>query len=103
MTVKPKRTGSARVLDKGRFGPYCRALNRGAVSDGAIDGRSRSGWFLRRIEGELLEQVGPTPSFAQRLLVRRISRMMLRLEIFEQQLAHRIHDGRWLASPLGAG
>jgi hypothetical protein len=86
VTVKRKLSGSARVLDQGRFGPYCRALNRGAVSDGAIDGRSRPGRFLRRIEGELLAQIGPAPSFAQKLLVRRISRMMLRLELFEQQL-----------------
>jgi hypothetical protein len=68
-----------------RFGPYSRALQRGTVGDG-IDGRSREGRFLRRIEGELTAQLGDKPSFAHKLLVRRVSRMMLRLELFEQRL-----------------
>ena len=70
---------------KQRFGPYCRALQRGSISN-AIDGRSREGRFLRRIEGELFAQLGPSPAFAQRLMVRRVSRMMLRLEQFDQRL-----------------
>jgi hypothetical protein len=46
----------------------------------AIDGRSREGKFLRKCEAELVAQTGGEPSFAQRLLVRRIARAMLKLE-----------------------
>ena len=67
---------------KERYGPYCRALQRGSVGS-VIDGRSLPGRFLRRIERELEHQVGGAPTFAQRLLIRRISRMMLRLDTFE--------------------
>jgi hypothetical protein len=70
---------------KDRFGPYCRALQRGSVGS-VIDGRSLQGRFLRRIEGELTAQLGGAPSFAQRLLIRRISRMMLRLDQFDSRL-----------------
>ena len=68
-----------------RFGPYSRAIQRGVVSD-VIDGRSREGKYLRRIEAELAAQLGGSPSFAQKLLIRRISRMMLRLEEFDRKL-----------------
>ena len=78
MTVTSKKR-------KDRYGPYCRALQRGSVGS-VIDGRSLPGRFLRRIERELEHQVGGAPSFAQRLLIRRISRMMLRLDTFDARL-----------------
>lgn len=56
-----------------RLKPDSRALGRGALGD-AIDGRSREGKFIRRIEAELLDQLGANPSFAQLLLVRRAAR-----------------------------
>jgi hypothetical protein len=40
-----------------RLKPDSRALGRGALGD-AIDGRSREGKFIRRIEAELLDQLG---------------------------------------------
>jgi hypothetical protein len=40
-----------------RLKPDSRALGRGALGD-AIDGRSREGKFVRRIEAELLDQLG---------------------------------------------
>ena len=57
----------------------------------AIDGRSREGKFLRKCEAELVAQVGGQPSFAQRLLIRRIARAMLKLEMFDAKMA----GGSW--------
>lgn len=68
------------------LGPHCRALRRGVIGD-AIDGRSREGKFLRKCEAELLAQTGGEPSFAQRLLIRRIARAMLKLELFDAKMA----------------
>jgi hypothetical protein len=50
-----------------RLKPDSRALGRGALGD-AIDGRSREGKFIRRIEAELLGQLGDNPTFSQLLL-----------------------------------
>jgi hypothetical protein len=72
------------------IGPHCRALKRGVIGD-AIDGRSREGKFLRKCEAELVAQVGGQPSFAQRLLIRRIARAMLKLELFDAKMA----AGNW--------
>jgi hypothetical protein len=68
-----------------RLGPHCRSLRRGVIGD-AIDGRSREGKFLRKCEAELLAQIGGEPSFAQRLLIRRIARAMLKLELFDTKM-----------------
>jgi hypothetical protein len=73
-----------------RLGPHCRALRRGVIGD-AIDGRSREGKFLRVCEAELVAQVGSEPSFAQRLLIRRIARAMLKLEMFDAKMT----GGNW--------
>jgi hypothetical protein len=68
--------------------PYCRALARGVI---AIDGRSKEGKFLRRCEAELTAHVGGSPSFAQKLLIRRAARAMLRLELLDAKMA----SGNW--------
>jgi hypothetical protein len=74
-----------------RVGPYCRVFSRGSL--GEIDGRSREGKFLRRIEAELTAQVGGSPSFAQSLLIRRAARSMLQLELLDDKMA----SGNWTA------
>jgi hypothetical protein len=80
-----------------RLKPDSRSLGRGALGD-AIDGRSREGKFVRRIESELLEQLGDNPSFAQVLLVRRAARAALKLELYDRKLAEggevTSHDSR---------
>jgi hypothetical protein len=68
-----------------RVGPHCRALRRGVIGDD-IDGRSREGKFLRKCEAELVAQVGGNPAFATRLLIRRIGRAMLKLELFDAKM-----------------
>ena len=78
------------------LGPHCRALRRGVIGD-EIDGRSREGKFLRKCEAELVAQIGGEPSFAQRLLARRIARVMLKLELFDAKMARDSwtdHDAR---------
>ena len=67
-----------------------RIIRRGVLGD-RVDGRSREGRFLSQIERELTRQVGQ-PSFAQTLLIRRLARAALRLELI---------DERSLAGPLG--
>jgi hypothetical protein len=69
-----------------RMKPDSRALGRGALG-GVIDGRSREGRFVRRIEAELIQQLGGVPSFGQLLLVRRAARAALKLELYDQKLA----------------
>jgi hypothetical protein len=58
---------------------------------GDIDGRSKEGRFLRAVESDLIEQVGGAPSVGQTLLIRRIARTMLSLEILDFKLA----SGNW--------
>ena len=60
-----------------------RVLRRGVLGD-RVDGRSREGRFLSQIERELVAQVGK-PSFTQKLLIRRLSRAMLRLEQLDEK------------------
>jgi hypothetical protein len=72
-----------------------RVLRRGSWGD-RIDGRSREGRFLAKIERELIAQVGQ-PSFTQRLLIRRLARGMLRLELLDEKMTAGTwsdHDGR---------
>jgi hypothetical protein len=73
-------------LDAPRIGPYARGITRGSLGS-SIDGRSSAGKFLRRVEKELLAQLGAEPTFAQKLLVRRIARGMLSLEEFDAKLS----------------
>jgi hypothetical protein len=70
--------------------PHSRAFRRGALGD-AVDGRSSEGKFLRKIEAELIAQIGGEPSFAQSLLIRRAARSMLQLELLDEKMA----SGNW--------
>jgi hypothetical protein len=83
-------TTSASASNRASIGPYSRMIDRGSLGHG-ISGRSREGKFLRRVEKELVAQVGGAPSFAQRLLVRRIARAVLRLELLDEKMA----AGNW--------
>jgi len=72
-----------------------RVLRRGVLGD-RVDGRSREGRFLSQIERELVAQVGK-PSFTQKLLIRHLSRAMLRLELLDEKSTAGTltdHDGR---------
>ena len=60
-----------------------RILRRGVLGD-RVDGRSREGRFLTKIERELTRQIG-RPSFGQTLLIRRLARAALRLELIDER------------------
>jgi hypothetical protein len=72
------------------LGPHSRVLRRGVVGD-QVDGRSKEGRFLRNCEAELIAHCGGSPSFTQRLMIRRCARAMLRLELLDGKMA----DGSW--------
>jgi hypothetical protein len=72
------------------MGPESRVFKRGVLGDG-IDARSREGRFALKCEAELLAQIGAEPTFAQKMLVRRASRAMLRLELLDEKAA----KGNW--------
>jgi hypothetical protein len=89
-TLNHLMTTSASAPNRTSIGLYSSAISRGSLGD-AIDGRSREGKFLRKCEAERVAQVGGLPSFAQRLLIRRVARAMLRLEAFDARMA----SGAW--------
>jgi hypothetical protein len=64
---------------------HSRAIRRGSLGD--LDGRSVEGRFLRLIEAELVEQLGGSPTFTQTLAIRRIARLALQAELFDQKMA----------------
>ena len=75
-----------------RVGPQSRLLEHGS-----LDGRSVEGRFLRAIEAQLSEHVGGRPTVAQHLLISRVARVALRLELYDRKLAageFTDHDGR---------
>ena len=93
----PRITSSS---PRAKVGPYSAAFTRGSVGD-TIDGRSREGRFLRRVEAELVAGVGGEPTFAQSLLIRRAARIMLQLEFSTRRWRRGI--GRRTTRGLRAG
>jgi hypothetical protein len=67
-----------------------RVLRRGSLGD-LIDARSREGRFLTAVERELTQHVGGAPSITQKLLIRRLARGLLRLELLDERVAR----GEW--------
>ncbi len=67
-----------------------RVLRRGSWGD-KVDGRSKDGRFLAQIERELVAQIGGQPSMTEKLLIRRLARGMLRLELLDEKMT----DGQW--------
>jgi hypothetical protein len=64
-----------------------------------LDGRSREAQFLKRIERELLDDLGGpgNVSVAKRLLVERVAIDLMRLELLDARMAAEtvtVHDGR---------
>jgi hypothetical protein len=72
-----------------RVGPYFRA-SRNALDD-QFDGRSREGRFVRKVEAEIVAQLGGTASFIQMSLIRRAARTMLQLELLDKKFS----SGTW--------
>jgi hypothetical protein len=53
---------------------------------GWVDGRSAEGVFLRKCERELTAQLGGA-TFTQKMLIRRLARSLLRLELLDKKAA----------------
>ena len=72
-----------------------RVIRRGSLGD-RISGRSREGRFVRQCERELLIQLGPSVTFTQKMLVRRLARALLRLELLDEKAMASMtdHDAR---------
>jgi hypothetical protein len=62
-----------------------RIFRRGSLGD-KISGRSREGRFLSQLERELTRSVGGAPSITQQLLIRRLARGTLRLELLDEKM-----------------
>ncbi|SRR5216684_218189 len=77
-TTAKQRAGNRRP--KGN-GPYSRLLRNGTIS-----GRTTAGRYLRAVEHELSQHVGGSPSVVQRMLIRRLANVALRLELFDKKL-----------------
>src|SRR3954447_18527237 len=79
-----------------RLGPHSRTLCRGAIGR-SIDGRSAEGRFLRAFEAQMTAHLGGQPSAAEVLLISRLARVALRLELFDEKITAGTltdHDGR---------
>jgi hypothetical protein len=71
--------------------PHSRMFSRGSLGED-IDGRSKEGRFIRRVESELTQHIGGAPNFAQALLIRRCARGMLPARAFGSEDVRRIVD-----------
>jgi hypothetical protein len=100
MSEKIRRSGANRRP----VGPYSRKLQRGAIGD-LFDGRSAEGRFVRALEAELVQHVGGQPSICQRLLIDRLIKIRLQLDLLDAKLAKgqwTAHDGRTYGGLLNA-
>lgn len=73
-----------------RLGPYSKRLARGAIGT-LFDGRSAEGRFVRHLEAELTRHVGGNPSITQRLLIDRLIKVRIQLDMLDTRLA----TGKW--------
>lgn len=63
-----------------QIGPYSKLLTRGT-----LDGRSREGRFLATFEAELSQHLG-SPSVTQRMLIRQLGQIALRLALMDEKV-----------------
>lgn len=75
---------------RGRLGPYSAVFRRGAIG-ASIDGRSTTGRFIRDMEKQLIDHVGGKPTVTQRLLIERIIKVRLQLDLLDDKLT----SGEW--------
>lgn len=68
-----------------RTGPHSRTLRRGVIGN-HIDGRSELGRFIRELETQLFEHVGPNPPLPVKLHINSIVRMHVQLQLLEERI-----------------
>lgn len=71
-------------------GPYSKTLRRGVIGT-SIDGRSALGRFMRDMEKQLVDHVGGKPTLPQRLLIDRMVKVRVQLDLLDDKLA----SGEW--------
>jgi hypothetical protein len=76
-----------------RPGPYSRLLRRGAIGKLA-DGRTELGRFIRDLEAQLVAHVGGRPTITQRLLIERLIKTHVQLDMLDDKLQR----GDWTAN-----
>jgi hypothetical protein len=87
-----------------QLGPYSRRLQRGSLSQ-SVDGRSATGRFVRALEAELVEHLGGNPSIVQRLLIERLIKVRVQLDLLDSRLGTEgwtPHDARTYGGLLNA-
>jgi hypothetical protein len=57
------------------------------VGIGELDRRSREARYMRKIEDDLLDHVGPDPAVTQRMLIGRAAQAMLRLAQIDERMS----------------
>ena len=85
-------------------GPYSRLLRRGAIGKLA-DGRSTLGRFIRHLEAELVAHVGGHPTITQRLLIARLIKTHVQLDLLDEKLGRgdwTMNDSRTYGGLLSA-
>ena len=87
-TIAPLASPSQRPHK--RLGAYSRRLHRGALGN-LFDGRSAEGRFVRNLEAELVAHCGGNPSITERLLIDRLIKIRLQLDMLDERLA----AGNW--------
>jgi hypothetical protein len=100
MSEKIRRSAA----NKRPLGPYSRRLQRGAIGD-LFDGRSAEGRFVRHLEAELIRHLGGNPPITARLLIDRLIKIRLQLDLLDAKLAKgqwTAHDGRTYGGLLNA-
>ena len=66
-----------------KVGPYSRWLRRGAAAK--LDARTPEAKFMRALEHQLAAHLGGEPTIAQKMMISRLARIALRLELLEQK------------------
>ena len=69
----------------GRIGAHSRLFRAGAK--GSLDGRSSEARFLKDAEAQLIAHCGGKPSIAERVLISRLARILLRLQVIDDKIA----------------
>ena len=79
--------------------PTAFLLKKGALGE-TIDGRTREGKFVTQIEAELLASLNGQATAAQKLAIRRISRLMLQSELLDTKLRAFWDAGNLVSEPV---
>src|SRR5262245_31240077 len=84
VATRPKKHAD-RAKGHHPIGPWSRRLHRGSIAD--IDGRSETGRYARHLEAQLTAHVGGEPSVMEKLLIDRLVRTSIILDLLDKKLS----------------